>query len=847
MNKYRIHPVMTAAALIAFICSCSIDERVSLPLHSECGQEICISFTGDPMAELRVGTKASDPKGEEEKAVNQLYVFFFGNDGEYLRGGYLTGYDNAPDDGGFYAPGVGVTMLKIANDNENFENPTLAEGATIYALANMDLDQSYLTDSDGDGRPDYFKDLKSLEDFVYSPASGISLGLPEKGMPMVGKKVLNLAGNNITPERERTIELRALMARVDVSIRLSSSVSEGNLPSMTLVGWTANNVPSKVPFTEPVITTDASPVNIHTTMQRTIYNNNGAIDFSFYMFENLQDTKDLSEVQWPDGTNIDSETGYPDGVYDQKQGIDHRQRYKPLLGEDTANSASVELHAFYSTYNDDGKGSATYEVRYTLFLGSNHVNNFQVKRNHQYKNDITIKGLTQVGNNPDHITFDARVDITEGGNEFYIAILRERNHDAHFCVTPMDVYMFADNTLMPSIEVILGKVPDGSEEPDQTTVPDWIRMERIDARDMESGTDFKYSRDANGNLFTVYSNNNIGGTHLTAGAPWTAGNGKRAFFTTDLFPTDMSLSQLKTKETVSNSRDRIYFYINENLTMQEREAIVTIIYKEKGVEVKRRTLILKQVPLIPVLVYDRNDDGDRTTIRDTIYMEQYEEYLDHYDPLDEHRTDQIYDGLPWAEQNTTLASLEIPTLRYQSGSIFGIPIHENYEVPDENYYTGLNYTSFIIDLAGQDVITLNGTPMSAFQYCHNKNIRNSNHIVPAEYESNTEKFTNCKWFLPGIRQMEDALYFSYASFNEFQNYFYWSSSAGKYRTWLSSYEQDKTKARATKYLIEVNDYAESGGDAEDNFTSHSGTGGRADRTEILRIRAFRIDLEPYDY
>lgn len=56
-----------------------------------------------------------------------------------------------------------------------------------------------------------------------------------------------------------------------------------------------------------------------------------------------------------------------------------------------------------------------------------------------------------------------------------------------FCVTPMDVYMFADKaTKNPTMEVILGEVPDGSETP--VTVPDWIRMEKIKASDLEKGT-----------------------------------------------------------------------------------------------------------------------------------------------------------------------------------------------------------------------------------------------------------------------------------------------------------------------------------------------------------------------
>ena len=85
--------------------------------------------------------------------------------------------------------------------------------------------------------------------------------------------------------------------------------------------------------------------------------------------------------------------------------------------------------------------------------------------------------------------------------------------------------------------------------------------------------------------------------------------------------------------TVDNSRDRVYFYIDENLsTTENRRVTVTLIYKENGKEIKRHTEVLEQVHLLPV---NMRDGG-------TLYMEQYEEYLDHYDPLDEYSTDQVY-------------------------------------------------------------------------------------------------------------------------------------------------------------------------------------------------------------
>ena len=440
--------------------------------------------------------------------------------------------------------------------------------------------------------------------------------------------------------------------------------------------------------------------------------------------------------------------------------------------------------------------------------------------------------MTQAGTNPDHITFDARVNITddETSNKYYIAILRERNHDAHFCVTPMDVYLFAD-ALQPTMEVILGEVEDGSEKPKE--IPDWIRMERVSAADMEDGTFTSAGLSAD--------------THINAGRGFHAGHGKRMYFTTDLIGDN---SPLKIRETIQNSRDRIYFYLDENLTSRDRSATVTLIYKENGVEKMRRTLQIVQVHLLPIKVYDRDEDGNKTTVRQTIYMEQYEEYLDHYDPLNEFVTDQIYKGLPWIDQNSTdgkdYTKTDIPTLYTGTGAFDGAVAE-----PQRVYYEGLQYTDYIVQLTGHLTTTLNDKPAAAFEYCYNKNKRKQDGTIPSPikyhertwiggrscwYQENDNY--SLKWFLPGIRQMEDALTEKYSTYTEFQEELYWSVSAGAVDG-IVSLTQDATHARATGIDGEGN-YVESNG-SKDNALGYKG------RTESCRIRAFRIDLNKVNY
>ena len=826
--KYRL---LAAVALlgIAGLSSCRQEEPLE-PSGMPDDPMTTLTFVSDPMSFHRVTTRASDIKEENEKRINRLHVFFFDAEGNYLEGAYLTGYPDASQRGGYYSPGEGVTLLKI--DRELFDNPGLAKSATVYAVANVDA-AIFGRDGDGDGRPDGIRNRGDLEQFVYRPASGtVSTGLPAEGMPMVGVRTLDLTGG--TPENDRQVELTALMARIDVTIQLDSEVQDGNLPAFYLMDWTARNLPTQVAFTAPDAGgrtgwTEAWTTQSNVSLQRTIYNRNGQISFTFYMYENIQQPEwkiDPGE-EWAN-PNVDPTTltdaEREKALYPEKITDAQKQRYKPYLAN--ADAASIVLHGFYMTYN-----GAAYEVRYTLYLGANHTNDFSVKRNHQYKNDITIKGLTAQDSETGEYTLDARVNVEEEDNEYYIAMLRERNHDAHFCITPMDVYLFAPETADPTMEVILGEVPEGSETPDPATVPDWVRLERIAAADMAAGT-------VSESGFTAYAQ---GGSHLAVGTPWTAGNGKRAFFTRGMLKAGGALYG-NTRTTIQDSRDRVYFYLDENLALQDRSATVTMIYKENGVEKRRRTLLLEQAHLLPVAMRDGG----------TLYMEQYEEYLDHYDPLDKYATDQIYDGLPWADLNSGLEDFEVEQL-YETW--FATPITSTaYDPPGQVFNDGYPYTSFVIYRSNQGVMTLNDRPRSAFEYCFNRNKRNMDGTIDMQYDYKSwydaylEVTNGSKWFLPGIRQMEDALTQYYTTFGEFQTDYYWSSSAGEREGGTSG--QSTTRARATK--VDLNDptgYAQSGGGGRDGWQKYAyeyDRGGYALRTEVLRIRAFRIDLNSVD-
>lgn len=781
MKKILYYFLPVAAMLLPAACTTEEDFGGNTVPH---GDGFTIEAVCQNMLPQQVATRSAIAKDEDEKRINQLYLFFFDEHGNYLES------NNEDVFFPYMAPAQNTTNVSVPTDV--FKDPSEAGKAIIYALANVAPE--VIADTDNDGYPDNFplggKDDKTPKDlfdeFVYDPVHYGSYSrdditaLPRTGMPMVGKTTTTV---NLTEKGNLTMQLKALMARIDISISIDSDHSDesGRLPRLSIAEWGVYNMPTAVPLTEPdnglTKLTTADPYRDATGIQSNavIYNHGEAATITFYMFENMI------------APDIDPEKyEYPAGVVED---VD-KQRWKPELVNEDSKATYFTMKAYYTTYNGDpslpaGQDNTTIEAEYTFYLGKDAVKDFKVMRNRHYANNVVISGLTHVGNNPDHITFDARINITEQSNSFYLSMLRERDHDAHFCITPLDVYLFEEDA-NPQMTISI-------EDPENHI---WVRMERVPAENMREGT-----------LPAGMSEKNYLATGKKDGKEYnTAGNGKRRYFTTDLVTNTLANN---TSYTITTSRDRIYFYLDENLSTKDRTATVNIEYIDNNTQTPRtRTIEIVQHGLLPVQWYNEGE------LQGTIYVEAYEEYISHYDPLNEFEGDYIYDGLEWGCAGITLANSQI---------------NDEWTLGNKH---GAEATQRIISRAGQSTMTLNDKPRSAAEYCYNKNKRDASGLV--QNMSNSSG-----WFLPGISQLESILTTYYNNYPEFQNNFYWSSAAGKKQVriiggWYDYYE-DNTYARATKALP-GGGYA--GSDWNDIYTSENGTTGKTPRTgTFLRIRA----------
>lgn len=794
----------------------------------------------EPFSMPEVLSRANDPKNEAEKKINTLHLFFFDKDGQFIKSNadnfkpYIPNVKNfmfvVKDEA--YKTMTDVTIVAIANingtDNEsaNYFNTAYPDGTVITAGGEIEDGTRINPGETRNPNPCTITSLADLQKWVYAPklrtAEGTDITqLPKAGMPMIGMlKGVDLSkasGNTIIP-------MKALMARVDIRVTLdpNQESTDGRLPQLTIKEYGVMNMPTTVPYTMPdTVAEKSTPVlgkgelekEVKVTLENPIVINKNTNDqdvFTYYTYENIQ-YPDKGALR-ADGTPAykDDVLTFPEGVTTDKE----KQRWKPTIAYKDRASAMV-LRGSYITHQ-----GLTYEAEFKVFMGQNTIDDFKVKRNHKYVNNITIHGLDYVRNSDDNTyTFDGRVNVMTD-NPVYLAIVNERKVDAHASVRPMDVWFLLREPSKSGEP--LKKVDWYSEVEVSIVDPDkcgWVRMELVPRSVMEK-------------------------------AGFKAGTGARDYFTTDLVTNTLAgndrviirADKDNNDPNYEQSRSRVYFYIDENVTpnaqgeILDRIAKVKIVYRKRESEngpildERERILEIEQRGLKKI-TYSHPSGG---TIDDT-YMEYYEEYLEHYDPLDQHTMPgELYKGMPWGIEGKNY---------HQSG--WSRLINS-----DEVYDDGLQATQFVIYTRGTNpdseyipmstVKLYNDNPPStAFHYCYGKNKRNADGSVPSPKNNSYQNIDNGGWYLPGIRELERALTEHYLIFPDFKGNFYWSASAAK-NVVLNSYGA-RNRARATKIIINGTDvdYAESGSEnRDDDYTGPDGIKGRAERKEYFRVRAF---------
>lgn len=767
MNKIRLikNIFVSLAALLSVSCTSELDEQATHVALRE--GEVSLQWLAPNMGIKHVKSRASDPKTAAEQQINNVHVFIFDPEGNYLEAD-----NNDAFQGYRYIEGNPNLVLETTM----FASQDDASLATIIAVANVPKET--FGETNAQGNPNSINNRSALESFVYN-LNGFTATLPETGLPMVGR-LDNQDLSSDAANKVILIQMESLMARIDLNFTMDpyQSSDDGRNPSLLFNKVSVGNFPIGGTIT-PQLDDESTTVTSGITLleSETVVS---VTDFTGHTIREGE-PQELTLYMFEHARAAAKDFTYPEGIDD-----DEKQRYKNRCAHDEA--AYITLEGTYTNHN-----GYAYTVTYTLYPGANAENDFTIKANCQYKNNITVKGIT-VNNLGDEALLDTRVNIDREDNPYFIEMLREREFDAHFNVTPMDVYIYKGGSV--KVEIL------NSDE------VDWIRMEPI----KETATE--------------------------------AGYKKRKYFTTDLVTNTLAEN---ITYTVTQQEERIYFYVDENVPqnghrdgedVEAREATLKITYIDpNGNEDPPREVILRQAGMRAVY-FDKFASGQwiETCMPFYFYIEEYEEYLEHYDGKNTYND--TYEGFKWG-LNGLESGLGVqngrPYNQYMKwGWLNTMQIMYRYQ-HNPQLYRGYE-------------MTLNDTPDSAAEYCYNKNKRDEDGNV-----------VEARWYLPTISELEYALEKYYGIFDVFQDKWYWSSNPGAEGNNGDNGENpDYARGTRIKYEptnTEANDdgfvHYMSNPDWPYDYVNSSnpikrGEGGHALRDEEFRIRAAYIYQVPND-
>lgn len=808
-------------------CLCCLASCISLEegFIPETGKnhtvEVMASVEG--FDKFNVGTKAIE---DDESKVSELTMIIYDSQGNIVGDKInLSGANsvfmietlsnnNDPDAKPYII--YGTNKIEIQNAQDDLED------CTIYMIANSAsvLYNDTMENNDDDPSVATITALKALT----FPVTGISI--PSRGFPMVGcQSNVNLSRERGTNETTTKLDIpmKKLFAKINVSFQINATVIQ--TPRFQLTGWTVSNVPNKVSFVEPeyteteddkgnktkvydqetvcaegsVLTTEPSTVlsaGKPTILHSPSLENPDRFQFTFYMPE---------QIVKPNKTII-----YPTGIPN-----DEKQRYKPHLCESPKTPTYVTVTGIYTDLHGQ-----VHDVTYSLYLGQNNTDNFEIYRNQQVNNIITIKGITNShsGNCPesdpdqndgfnydfsnDNISADHRVDVAK--KDFSIAIEREALLDSHFEVRPMDVHIGKGKVVL-------------------TVNGDWMRMEKPFGGNTDNGGE---------------------------NSPYIASaKGVRKYFTTNLVTETLNNDAGRTITINAGDEPRIWLYFDENPNHYDKTIPGSQMYRDISVTVDyfaedntsetatdSQKITFRQMNLWRVWNADKSRYYD---------IEYHEEYLYNYASDDNYGKRK--DGMAWGlikengeglQLSDYMKSFYLETsfsdisnaLMDRSKPYYDFYITEAEANNTQNYrpFGGKNFSNEIMEKIlfeeadNSNYVSdglLTSDPKSAVDYCYNKNKRSADgSIITRVTNNNTTTYNtdNVKWFLPSIDQIEEIVKSAYQDFEDFQAKWYWSSQPAYDRYNYTYYAQfglvdrvsgkfytdDLSNARATRTIYD---------------------------------------------
>lgn len=806
MNKTLTY--ILPLVLLCFISSCRLEEP--FVTEQETSEGATIEFVARPTVydEFNVSTKVTSTEITDlENKIYTAFFMLFDNNGNRVVFKDLT--ENISSNT--------VPSQTITPDN-GLSNATacfLANVPTAYAKSLTTVQHLK-----GKGGASQNAGALSLD---YSSITSECVGIPlltdtskniskEYSLPMAGVVKCNLSAmsGNTSPIQ---IPLERLFSKIIVKLSVNipdDNTSDNNVPQFTLSNFVVNNMPTKVAMVTPEEGVDSTAWAASTNPDDYLNQDNWMSNF------NLDNGADDSETVTT-GQAAKSLFFYvPEHMVPRDRDnhmIDvpeEREQWKSTLIESPKKPIYVSIKG-----NLNIPGSSPMIADYNIYLGENEYDDFNLKRNKLYTNNIAIKGAEA----------DNRVEFTHG--DVSVLFKRATYLDSHFEVRPIRVKWTGEGEPGGTVTV---KILDAYD--DNAAVPSWVRLER--------------PGDSERNNTSIYC-----GTL-----------GKRKYFTTDLVQSDgtnaailgsnIELSYDITKDTAGDYPTWVYVdeFITPNtdnsFSDEVRQARIRVTYTPPAgsdSKVLDVDYVITQRSVYPVVATGQTNY--------TYGIEFFEEYLYDYDRVDvedlgEGEYASTQDGMEWGLEGINLSRnnkalfvtkaepyvgdgsdskaqeavtdfLEIVSGIYDNimtNQVQKLQYFYDYYTSDdvstgwltsaksrdyEGYEINVEIIHYLLEILNdntiknelKDKIRLNGfylnekDPLSAIAYCYNKNRRDSEGNVVSVNADGSLNISNLHWYTPSIKELEDIISVAYNDFTVFQRDYYWSAQPAYVRNQLN--------------------------------------------------------------
>lgn len=416
--KKILHTIYTCLLWMGFVCfalsGCKDDELVKNNGEVVEGLPVTVTLTlsGTPAADVTIDTRADNSLSD----ITNLAIFVFHEDGTYEH--YVS---SRATDESYKVTFVkdqtvdGKVLYNVSFKTTTGKKKLIAVANTSAAAGDGGFWELTAKQEDVVGGRLSFEEIKdqiiNLRSALYENSDMQPIQIVSSSLMLLSgcnEDVVFGAGGTVTSygndgdiKNKVIVKMDRAMAKIKFKIVEKPKDDSGNDINATFrpSSYRVYNIPIKSyltnkekQLTKNIFSEDESGIKyIHYASSNVPSVSEGFYSFSFYMPENIQETKvlntDKSNMKYADR---DKWTGSPGSTAEEKTWINAPQ-----------NSTFVVISGTYSGIGSDGN-TYTGNVSYTIHLGDfsngpdGSMGNFSVERNSSYTYTITVKGVDKI-------------------------------------------------------------------------------------------------------------------------------------------------------------------------------------------------------------------------------------------------------------------------------------------------------------------------------------------------------------------------------------------------------------------------------------------------------------------